>query len=109
MTPIELSAFDDQSFDEKVLANQGLVVVEFWNEGCIPCRQLRRILTQLAADIPSNIRIGAVNVSENPALAERYGIQAVPSLLFFKNGEVVETRTGVDRRQVLKKLAEAHA
>jgi len=109
MTVDNLKAFDEQTFDEKVLASHGLVVVEFWNEGCVPCRQLRRILTQLADEVPPGIQIGTVNASENPNLAERYGVRAVPSLLFFKNGAVVETRTGVDRRQVLKKLAETHA
>jgi thioredoxin 1 len=108
MTATELNAFDDQTFDEDVLRAQELVLVEFWNEGCVPCRQLRRVLTQLAAEVSPEIRIGTVNANENPDLAERYGIRGVPSLLFFKNGTVVETRTGVDRRQVIKKLAEAH-
>jgi len=109
MTVDNLNAFDEQTFDEKVLMADGLVVVEFWNEGCVPCRQLRRVLAQLAGEVPPDIQIGAVNASENPDLTERYGVRAVPSLLFFKNGAVVATRTGVDRRQVLKKLAEAHA
>jgi thioredoxin 1 len=50
-----------------------------------------------------------VDADSNRALVERYGVRAIPSLLFFKGGEVVETRTGVDRRQVLKKAIEAHA
>jgi thioredoxin 1 len=108
MTASELHIFDEQTFDEEVLRAQGPVLVEFWNDGCVPCRQLRRVLTQLASDVSPEIRIGTVNANENPDLAERYGIRGVPSLLFFKNGAVVETRTGVDRRQVIKKLAEAH-
>ncbi len=108
MTTTDLNTFNDQTFDEEVLRAQGLVVVEFWNQGCVPCRQLSRILTQLATEVPPDIRIGTVNVSENPVLAERYGVRGVPSLFFFKNGAVVEKRTGVDRRQVIKKLAEAH-
>lgn len=108
MTVPDLNAFDDQTFDEDVLKAQGLVLVEFWNDGCVPCRQLRRVLIQLASEVSPEIRIGTVNANENPDLAERYGIRGVPSLLFFKNGAVVETRTGVDRRQVIKKLAEAH-
>ena len=109
MTATELSVFDDHTFDEGVLAAQGLVIVEFWNDGCVPCRQLQKLLVRLSDEVPPNVQIGTVNIGENPSLADRYGIRAVPALFFFKNGEIVETRAGVDRRQVIKKLAEAHA
>lgn len=109
MTASDLSTFDDQTFDENVLAAEGLVLVEFWNDGCIPCRHLQKLLVRLSDEITPTVQIGTVNIDENPALAERYGIRAVPALFFFKNGEVVETRSGVDRRQVIKKLAATHA
>jgi thioredoxin 1 len=67
------------------------------------------VLTQLTTEIPPSVRIGTVKVNDNPELAERFGVRASPTLLFFKNGALVETRTGVDRRQVLKKLVELHA
>jgi thioredoxin 1 len=109
MDEAELAKFDEGNFDEAVLSAEGLVIVDFWGEGCIPCKQLGKVLSQLATEIPPDVRIGTVNTNENPNLALRYGIRGVPALLFFKRGAVVDMRTGVDRRQVLKKLIEAHA
>jgi len=109
MTGKDLDTFDDQTFDQEVVSAEGLVLVDFWGENCASCRQLHRVLTQLAAEVPPEVRIGTVNATAHPDIAERYGIRSVPALLFFKQGEIVEMRTGVDRRQVLKKLVEAHA
>ena len=109
MAENDLDTFDDQNFENEVLSADGLVLVDFWGEGCIPCKQLNRVLTQLATEIPPGVRIGTVNTTAYPALAERYGVRGVPALLFFKKGEIVDMRTGVDRRQVLKKLVETHA
>jgi len=107
-TEHDLVEFDDATFDKAVLAAEGLVLVDFWGEQCVSCKQLRKVLNQLSTEIPPNVRIGAVNATANPDLAERYGIRGVPALLFFKNGEIVDMRSGVDRRQVLKKLVESH-
>ena len=105
----ELAVWNEQNFDAEVLGQPGLAVVDFWTENCVPCRQLTRVLAQLSAEIPAGVRIGTVKVNDNPDLATRYGVQASPTLLFFKDGALVDTRTGVDRRQVLKKLVETHA
>lgn len=103
-----LAVFDTQGFDQTVLTRDGVVLVDFWSEGCVPCRNLTRILEQLREDFGPEVTIGTVRTDDNPELAERYDIRSTPTLLFFKDGAVVETRTGVDRRQVLKKLVEAH-
>jgi thioredoxin 1 len=109
MSDTGFAEFDEGNFESEVLSADGLVLVDFWNEACAPCKQLNRVLTQLAGEIPPGVRIGKVNTMSSPALAERFGIRGVPAVLFFKDGAVVEMRTGVDRRQVLKKLVEAHA
>lgn len=105
----DLEEFDDDTFEQEVLSADGLVLVDFWGEQCVSCKQLRKVLTQLAPEVPPGVRIGAVNATAHPDLAERYGVRGVPALLFFKKGEIVDMRNGVDRRQVLKKLVEAHA
>jgi thioredoxin 1 len=102
------AVWNEQNFDAEVRRQPGLAVVEFWTENCVPCRQLTRVLSQLSAEIPTAVRIGTVKVNDNPDLAARFGVQASPTLLFFKDGALVDTRTGVDRRQVLKKLVETH-
>jgi len=109
MNESDFAVWTEQNFDAQVLAQPGLAVVDFWSEGCVPCRQLTRVLAQLADEIPPNVRIGTVKVDDNPELAERFAVRGSPTLLFFKNGALVETRTGVDRRQVLKRLVELHA
>jgi thioredoxin 1 len=109
MADSEFSVWTEVNFDTEVLKQPGLAVVDFWSENCVPCKQLTRVLTQLAAEIPQSVRIGTVKVNDNPDLVERFGVRAAPTLLFFKDGALVETRTGVDRRQVLKKLVEMHA
>jgi len=102
-------AFTAANFEAEVLARPGLTVVDVWSPACVPCRQLGRLLGQLAGELPPGVRIGTVNADENAALLARYAVRGVPTLLFFKDGAVVETRSGVDRRQVLKKAIEAHA
>lgn len=101
--------FTEANFDEAVLGRQGLTVVDFWSTTCAPCRQLSKVLDQLKPELPGGVVIGKVNADENTGLMERFGVRAMPTLLFIKNGSVVETRTGVDRRQVLKKIIETHA
>ncbi len=109
MTGSEIAAFDEFNFDEAVLKRPGLTVVDFWSTTCAPCKQLAKVLLQLQPELPDNVIIGKVNADENGSLLERFGVRAMPTLLFIKDGEVVETRTGVDRRQVLKKIIETHA
>lgn len=108
MTATGFPVWSQETFDVEVLEQPGLALVDFWTEGCVPCRQLARVLGELAAEISSGLRIGTVTVEDNPALVERFGIRSAPTLLLFKDGVLVATRTGVDRRQVLKKLVEAH-
>ena len=105
----DLSTFDDSNFDTEVLGRDGLTVVDFWSKTCVPCKQLKKILGQVSEELPENVVIGTVDGDENLDLLARYGVRGFPTLMFFKDGEVVETRTGVDRRQVLKKAIEEHA
>lgn len=105
----EFPEFDEDSFDAQVLQRPGLTIVDFWAEWCVPCKQMTRLLGEIAGDLPEGVLVGKVDADHNRTLVERYGVRAIPTLLFFKGGEVVETRTGVDRKQVLKKAIEAHA
>jgi thioredoxin 1 len=109
MTESDFAEFDEANFDEAVLGRDGLTIVDFWSTTCAPCRQLSKVLDQLKPELPDNVVIGKVNADENIGLMERFGVRAMPTLLFIKGGAVVETRTGVDRRQVLKKIIETHA
>ena len=109
MAQEDLAVFDNSNFDTEVLARDGLTVVDFWSKTCVPCKQLKKILGQVNGELPDSVVIGTVDGAENLALLSRYGVRGFPTLMFFRDGEVVETRTGVDRRQVLKKVIEGHA
>ena len=109
MAEADFATFNTGNFAAEVLAHGGLTLVDFWSDGCVPCRQLAKQLSLLATGLPLQVRIGQVNVRDNPELVARYAISSVPTLLFVKDGVVVETRTGVDRRQVLQKLVATHA
>lgn len=101
--------FDESNFDDAVLKRSGLTVVDFWSTTCAPCKQLDKVLSRLQPDLPDGVVIGKVNAEENLGLMDRFGVRAMPTLLFIKGGDVVETRTGVDRPQVLKKIIETLA
>ncbi len=109
MNRLNFAEFSEQNFDSRVMSHRGLTVIDFWSDSCVPCIQLTKVLKQLAPDLPEGVRIGTVKAEENTSLLDRFGIRSTPTLLFVKNGEVIETRTGVDRRQVLKKLVESYA
>lgn len=108
MSDTMFPVFDEANFDAEVLAGQGVFVVDFWSTTCIPCRQMTRLLREISVELPPQVVIGQVNADENPGLVERFGVRGLPTLLFFRNGAVVETRTGIDRKQVLKKAIESH-
>ena len=109
MSDAAFPVFDEANFESKVLALDGIAVVDFWSTSCIPCRQMTRLLREIAVELPPRVVIGQVNADENPMLVKRYGVRSLPTLLFFRNGALVETRTGIDRKQVLKKVIESHA
>ena len=109
MADDSFAVFDESNFDTQVLDREGLTVVDFWTTTCVPCKQLKKVLGQVAEDLPDDVVIGTVNGDENHDLLARYGVRGFPTLLFIKGGEVVQTRTGVDRKQILKKAIEAHA
>ena len=109
MADNQFAVWTEENFDAEVLKQPGLMVVDFWSENCIPAKQLTRVLAQLATEIPASVRIGTVKVNDNPDLAEQFGVRASPTLLFFKNGRLVETRQASIVGQVLKKLVEMHS
>jgi thioredoxin 1 len=99
---------NQENFQDQALGFEGVTVVDFWSSTCVPCKQMARILEEMVVDLPNQVRISKVNVDENAALVETYQIRALPTLLFFKNGELLETKTGVDRKQVIRKAIESY-
>ena len=81
----------ESNFEAEVLSSPVPVVVDFWATWCGPCKMISPIVDQVAKEVAGVAKVGKVNVDEASALATRYNIRSIPTLLFFKNGEVVDT------------------
>ena len=84
----------DSNFVTEVLESPVPVLVDFWAPWCGPCKMISPIVDQVAKEVAGVAKVGKVNVDEASALATRYNIRSIPTLLFFKNGEVVDTIMG---------------
>ena len=92
----------EANFSQEVLSSAKPVLVDFWAEWCGPCKMIGPLLDELASEYDARVRIGKVNIDEEQALAAQYGIRAIPTLLFFKNGEVAAQIVGMCSKRDLK-------
>ncbi|MEI9975994.1 MAG: thioredoxin domain-containing protein [Ignavibacteriota bacterium] len=101
-------ALTDSGFDREVLQSEVPVLVDFWGEGCPPCRQLAPAIETLACEYTGKVKIGKLDVGANPATTMRYQVRTIPMLLLFKSGRVLEQRVGAMGRAELMKMIEGH-
>ena len=99
----------EQSFDEALVATQGLVMIDFWAEWCGPCRAIAPVREELAEASEGRVTLMKVNIDENPGLAARYGVRSIPTILFFKGAAVVERVVGAAPKAVLQDIVNARA
>ena len=98
--------FTDDNFDAEVVQSEGAVLVDFWAPWCGPCRQIAPMIDELASENPG-VKIGKVNIYDNPGVAQRFGISSIPTLLVFKGGEVTESFVGVRPKTALQEALTA--
>ncbi|MBW6483773.1 MAG: thioredoxin [Vicingaceae bacterium] len=91
----------DSNFAEQVLKSDKVVLVDFWAVWCGPCRMVGPIVEELSNDYAGKAIIGKVDVDNNPETASKYGIRNIPTILFIKNGEVVDKQVGAVPKQTL--------
>ena len=91
----------DASFDADVLKSETPVLVDFWAEWCGPCKQLTPSLEAISEEMADKVKVVKVNIDENPNTPGQYGVRAIPTLMLFKNGQLVDTSTGVKPKGAL--------
>lgn len=98
----------DSNFDDIVMKSEVPVLVDFWAEWCGPCRMVGPVVEELAKEYEGKAVVGKVDVDNNPEISTKYGIRNIPTLLFFKNGEVVDKQVGAVPKTVLSGKLQNH-
>jgi thioredoxin 1 len=99
--------FTDSSWDQEVLGSDKPVLVDFWAEWCGPCRMIGPLVEELSSEYEGKALVGKLNVDDNQAVASKYGIRSIPTLLIFKGGEVVDKIVGAVPKSMLTQKLEA--
>lgn len=98
----------DDSFVKDVAESKVPVLIDFWAEWCAPCRMIAPIVEELAQEYGGKLKVGKLDVDTNPETANRYGIRSIPTLLIFKEGQVVEQIVGAVPKKVLSDKIAKH-
>lgn len=104
MSSEKVVTFSDANFDREVLQSEIPVLVDFWATWCAPCKAIAPLIDSVAGEYSGKIKVGKVNVDENPATPGKYGVRGIPTLILFKEGVVVEQLVGAVPKSQLDSL-----
>ena len=97
------TAVTEQSFEEEVLQSEKPVIVDFWAEWCGPCHAVAPVLDRIVDERNGGLKLVKVNIDEQPALSQRYGVQSIPTMILFKNGEPAAAAIGAQPKPALER------
>ena len=97
----------DANFQKEVRENDGVAVLDFWAEWCGPCRMISPIIEKLSSEYEGKALIGKVNVDDNSEISVEFGVRSIPTILIFKNGQLVDKHVGLTTQAVLAQKIEA--
>ena len=98
---------DTADFEREVMAERGLVLVDFYADWCMPCKMLSPILEELSEEI-DDVKIVKVNTDKNQELASSFGVMRIPTLLFVKDGKVIDTLVGLRQKEELERVIKSY-
>ncbi|MCH8261684.1 MAG: thioredoxin [Proteobacteria bacterium] len=98
----------ENTFEQDVIYNSNPVLVDFWADWCAPCHMIAPVLEEISDEYHDRLRVAKLNVDENPAIQERFGIRSIPTLMLFKDGELKEKVVGVQSKSQLNSLINRH-
>lgn len=98
--------FTESNFEAEVLQSDKPVLIDLWAEWCMPCKMIEPAMAEIAEENAEALKVGRVNVDENPAIASKYGIRSIPTLLIFKGGQVAEKMVGAVPKDTIQKFVD---
>ena len=99
--------FTDQNFEEEVLKSAQPVLVDFWAEWCMPCKMLTPTIEKIANDYAGKVKVGKVDTDSNREISIKYGINAIPTVILFKNGQVAQKFVGLKQEKEFKEAIDS--
>lgn len=96
-----------QNYDKEILSSDKFILLDCWAPWCSPCRMLSPVITQIADEHPE-IKVGKINIDEQPELAAKLEIMSIPTLLFIKNGEIFQKRVGFMPKDIIEELLDSY-
>ena len=99
---------NDENFKKEVLESEELVLVDFWAPWCMPCRMLAPTIEEIGEEMDGKVKVCKMNVDENVQYPQDYGIMSIPTVMLFKDGQVVETMIGLQPKEEIVKTIQEH-